>query len=37
MAPLAWPVLGGALAGAALFALGVDQLKVPLFKRLRLN
>ena len=36
MAPLAWPVLGGSLAGAALFALGVDQLKVPLFKRLSL-
>ena len=36
MAPLAWPVLGGTLAGAALFALGVDQLKVPLWQRLRL-
>jgi H+-transporting ATPase len=36
MAPLPWPVLGEALAGATLFALGVDQLKVPLLKRLKL-
>jgi H+-transporting ATPase len=36
MAPLPWPVLAGALAGAAVFALLVDQLKVPLLRRLRL-
>jgi len=36
MAPLPWPVLGGVLAGAAAFALLVDQVKVPVLKRLRI-
>jgi H+-transporting ATPase len=34
MAPLPLPVLGGVLAGAAVFALLVDQIKVPVFRRL---
>jgi H+-transporting ATPase len=34
MAPLPLPVLGGVLAGAAVFALLVDQVKVPVFRRL---
>jgi H+-transporting ATPase len=37
MAPLPWPVLGGVLAGAAVFALLVDQVKVPMFRRLRIT
>jgi H+-transporting ATPase len=36
MAPLPLPILAGVLAVAALFALAVDQLKVPLLGRLRL-
>jgi H+-transporting ATPase len=34
MAPLPLSVLGGVLAGAVAFALLVDQVKVPVFKRL---
>jgi H+-transporting ATPase len=37
MAPLPWPVLGGVLAGAAVFALLVDQVKVLVFSRLEIT
>jgi H+-transporting ATPase len=36
MASLPLPVLGAVLAGAAVFALLVDQVKVPVLKRLRI-
>jgi hypothetical protein len=34
MTALPWPLLGEALAGAVAFALIVDVVKVPVFKRL---
>ena len=36
MAPLPIPVVGGTLAGAAVFAFMVDFAKVPLFNRLKI-
>ena len=34
MTALPWPLLGEALAGAVAFALIVDVVKLPVFKRL---
>jgi hypothetical protein len=36
MSPLSILVVGGILAGAAVFAFIVDFAKVPLFKRLKI-